>query len=231
MLTETIPPSKRPNRTWPIRSTARRRPRNVTRAANISTEDDDWDALLARAKELSDVLVPPSKRPKRRNHTAEIVVPPARPEDTEMDSLLARAEELSSVLSGRIPPSKRPNYTWPIRSLATKKSNATASQPLPRNRSRSRKANFSRPADTDLEALLARAKELSDVLVPPSKRPKRRNRAELRLVGLRPFTTHAAKGSAPITDGAVKGASVRRIHRVRRHCAAVHRRDLTAQPQ
>ena len=35
-------------------------------------------------------------------------------------------------------------------------------------------------------------------------------------------------GSAPITDGAVKGECVRRIHRVRRHLATGRRRDLRA---
>ena len=81
-----------------------------------------------------------------------------------MDMLLARAKELSSVLSKAHPPSQRPKHIV---------------QSAPPARNQTHAVRLKRPEETEMEALLARAKELTAVLAkihPPSQRANRTNR-------------------------------------------------------
>ena len=142
------------------------------------------DMLLARAKELSSVLSkahPPSQRPAHiaqstppaRNQTHAVSL--KRPEETEMEALLARAKELTAVLAKIHPSSHRANRT-----------NRTAS----RNQTTHRNATFNinatfdlshlvatKPEETGMAALLARARELSAVIESPSQRANRTARS------------------------------------------------------
>jgi len=156
--------------------------RNQTQAASPGRpEETGMDMLLARAKELSSVLSkarPPSQRPKHiappaRNQTHAVSV--KRPEETEMDALLARAKELTAVLAKIHPASQRANRT-----------NRTAS----RNQTTHRNATFdinatfdlshlvsTKPEQTGMDALLARARELSAIIESPSQRANRTARS------------------------------------------------------
>ena len=139
-------------------------------------EETGIHALLARAKELSSVLATPehialrARKATNRTHAASPTgnqthaASPDRPEEAGMDMLLARAKELSSVLSKAHPPSQRPKHIV---------------QSAPPARNQTHAVRLKRPEETEMEALLARAKELTAVLAkihPPSQRANRTNR-------------------------------------------------------